>query len=128
MNYLVDSTVYIGWMRKGHNPIRILAPWLRSGVLVGCGVVRAEVLRGMVAKATKREMELLFEHIPDVPLTEEVWDEIAELAWELDRGGNVLPLTDLAIAACARRARATLVTHDGHFQKIPDLQIIGKLP
>ena len=54
MTYLVDSTVYIDWMRAGLNPVRMLAPWLRSGALAGCGIVRAEVLRGMVATASFR--------------------------------------------------------------------------
>ena len=128
MTYLVDSTVYIDWMRKGRNPIRILAPWLRAGALMGCGVVRAEVLRGMVSPAARREMELLFEHIPDASLAAGVWDEIAWQAWELDRAGHVLPLMDIAIAVCTRRARATLVTHDRHFQKVPDLKTIDALP
>ena len=128
MTYLVDSTAFIDWMRKGHNPIRILAPWLRSGALVGCGLVRAEVLRGMVSPPARREMELLFEHIPDVSFTTSLWSEIADLVWELDRAGEVLPLTDIAIASCARQAHATLVTRDRHFQKVPHLKIVDELP
>jgi predicted nucleic acid-binding protein len=128
MTYLLDSTVYIDWMRKGRNPIRVLAPWLRSGALVGCGVVRAEVLRGMVSPSARHEMKLLFEHIPDVPFSTSLWDTIADLAWELDRAGDVLPLTDIAIAVCARQVHATVVTHDRHFQKIPNLKIVNELP
>lgn len=128
MTYLVDATVLIDWMRKGRNPIRILAPWLRSGALVGCGVVRAEVLRGMVSPPARREMELLFGHVPDVSFTASLWDEVADLAWELDRAGHVLPLTDIAIAVCARQAHATIVTHDRHFQRVPDLRIVSELP
>jgi len=128
MNYLVDSTVLIDWMHGGRNPIRLLAPWLRQGALVGCGIVRAEVLRGLVSQPAKHEMELLFGHIPEVPFTADLWRETADLAWDLDRAGNVLPLTDLAIAVCARRARATLVTHDQHFHQIPDLLLLRELP
>jgi predicted nucleic acid-binding protein len=128
MTYLVDSTVFISWMRSGRNPIRILAPWLRTAALVGCGIVRAEVLRGMVAVPARREMTLLFDHIPDVPMTADGWSEVAELAWELDRGGQVLPLTDIAIAICARRAHATLVTQDRHFQTLPGIALLPDLP
>lgn len=128
MNYLVDSTVYIAWMRAGQNPIRRLAPWLRSGSVVGCGIVRAEVLRGVIAEPARREMALLFAHIPDVALTTDAWTETAELAWCMDRAGHVLPLPDLAIAVCARRAKATLVTRDRHFHRIPDLLMRTDLP
>ena len=128
MTYLVDSTAYIGWMRKGHNPIRILGPWIRAGALIGCGLVRAEVLRGMILPPARREMELLFEHIPDVPFSASLWNEIADLAWELDRAGHLLPLTDIAIAVCARQAHATVITHDKHFQRVPHLKIEEDLP
>jgi predicted nucleic acid-binding protein len=101
---------------------------MRSGAIAGCGIVRAEVLRGIVADAARREMKLLFAHIPDVAMTPDVWDTIADLAWQLDRAGRVLPLTDIAIAACARRAGATLITHDGHFAQIPALRILRDLP
>jgi predicted nucleic acid-binding protein len=128
MTCLIDSTVFIGWMRSGRNPIRILAPWLRAGALVGCGIVRAEVLRGMVTTPTRREMTLLFDHIPDIPLVADGWSDVADLTWELDRAGKVLPLTDVAIAICARRARATLITLDRHFQSVPDLALLSDLP
>ena len=128
MTYLVDSSVFIDWMRKGHNPIRILAPWLRANALVGCGIVRAEVLRGLVSPSARREMELLFSHISDVPLSAALWGETADLAWELDRAGEVLPLTDIAIAVCARHVHAGVVTHDRHFKKVPHLQTFDELP
>jgi predicted nucleic acid-binding protein len=128
MTCLVDSTVFISWMRSGRNPIRILAPWIHTGSLVGCGIVRAEVLRGMVALPARQEMTLLFDHIPDVPLAVDGWSDVAELAWELDRDGKVLPLTDVAIAICARRSHATLVTRDRHFQAIPGIALLSDLP
>ena len=128
MIYLVDATVYIDWMRSGRNPIRIVGPWIRAGSLVGCGIVRAEVLRGIRSETAQREISLLFTFIPDVPLTAEVWSEVSDLACELDRVGHVLPLTDLAIAICARRAQATVITRDKHFQSIPDLKVAAELP
>ncbi len=128
MTYLVDSTAFIDWMRKGRNPIRILGPWIRAGALVGCGMVRAEVLRGMISPPARREMELLFEHIPDVPFSAKLWDEIANLAWELDRAGDVLPLTDIAIAVCARQVHATVITYNKHFRKIPNLRLVSDFP
>lgn len=128
MTCLVDATVYIDWMRAGRNPIRILGHWLQSGGLAGCGIVRAEVLRGMRSDSARQEMESLFSFIPDVPMTEDAWTEVADLAWELDRAGHVLPLTDVAIAICARRAHAAIVTRDKHFQSIPGLTVLSDLP
>jgi predicted nucleic acid-binding protein len=49
------------------------------------------------------------------------------LAWELDREGEVLPLTDVAIAACAKRVGATVITTDLHFAKVPGLKVRAEL-
>ena len=44
------------------------------------------------------------------------WQETEDLAWRLDRTGNILPLTDLMIAVCAFQAGAELLTRDHHFK------------
>lgn len=119
---LVDSSLYIDWLRRRVEPHRRLEPWLRSGEVCGCGVVRAEVLRGVVDPAQKSRIEEFFELLPEVPCDAELWREAANLAWRLDRQGKVLPLTDIVIAACAFRAGATLISTDPHFGEIPDLR------
>ncbi len=88
-----------------------------------CGIIRAEVLRGMVSPPAKERMAMLFSLMHEVPLDGDLWTETAELAWLLGRQGIVLPLTDVAIAACSRRAGATLITTDRHFAMIPGLRI-----
>ena len=75
-----------------------------------------------------KEMNALFDAIREVPMTPAVWSRIAELAWQLDRKGVVLPLSDLVIGACVRFEKATLVTTDPHFRKIPDLEQCTALP
>ncbi len=52
-----------------------------------------------------------------------VWQETERLAYQLDRAGSVLPLTDIIIATCALHARATLLTNDAHFAMVPQLQV-----
>lgn len=66
---------------------------------------------------------MLFSLMHEVPLDGDLWTETAELAWLLGRQEIVLPLTDVAIAACSRRAGETLITTDRHFEMIPGLRI-----
>jgi len=115
---LIDSTKYISWMRSGQNPIRVLASELRSRSLVTCGIIRIEVLRGVIKLPVKNEMETLMTAIPEIPIDNGVISDAAQQAWELDRQGEVLPVTDLLIAACARRVGATIITEDPHFERI----------
>ncbi|HPF98619.1 MAG TPA: PIN domain-containing protein [Kiritimatiellia bacterium] len=118
---LVDSTVYIDWMRRGHSPVRMLAPYVQSGALASCGLIRAEVIRGVINPAVRSEMEEFFDLIPSVETTAAIWEAVANLAWKLDRKGRVLPLTDLAIAVCAQSIHAEIISHDRHFAGIPGI-------
>ena len=40
----------------------------------------------------------------------------------------VIPVPDLVIATCALQAKATLVTLDAHFSRIPGLKVCDRLP
>ena len=66
--------------------------------------------------------------MPSVTLSTELWSDVAETAWALDRKGAVLPLTDIAIGVCALNAGAEVVTVDAHFKRIPGLKIRRDLP
>jgi predicted nucleic acid-binding protein len=121
---LVDSNVFIDLMKDGKDPIRHLLEQFDSTDLVTCGVVRAEVLRGIKSVKAREKLNGFFSVMRFADLNSAAWDEVWNLAWQLDRRGRVLPLTDLAIAICALRSGAWVMTSDAHFDGIPELQII----
>jgi predicted nucleic acid-binding protein len=123
----IDSSIYIGWLRQKRSPARLLEGRVRGGEVITCGLVRAEVLRGVIAPAAKNDLSGFFDLMPEIPTTSAVWHQTAELAWQLDRKGFILPLSDLIIAACALSVEAVLITADGHFSKIPELKIRKEL-
>jgi predicted nucleic acid-binding protein len=125
---LVDSTKYISWMRAGLNPVTMLELPLRGGLVMSCGIVRIEVLRGMIKLEAKTQIETLFETIPEVPLGRSVIADATESAWAMDRKGRILPVTDLLIAACAKHIGATVITEDPHFAHIPGVKHLRNLP
>jgi predicted nucleic acid-binding protein len=125
---LVDSTVYIDLMRAGQDPVSTAAPWVETGQLLCCGIIRCEVLRGIIDPEIHARMKELFDIAMDVPLTLELWQKTAELAWNLDRNGVVIPLTDLAIASCALSRNADVVTTDSHFRRVPGLRTRAAIP
>ncbi len=124
---LVDSTKYISWMRQGRNPVSILAAVVTAGELINCGIIRIEVLRGVIKPKVKTELSQFFDLVPEILLSPALMREVTELAWTLDRQGQVLPTTDLIIATCVKRAGAELITEDSHFQKIPTLKVRAEL-
>lgn len=121
---LVDSAVYIGRLRGGHDIRQELMPWLANGMLYNCGLVRAEVLRGFRSPRLRAEMSAFFDIVPEVPTTARLWQQVAELAWSLDRTtGGHRPLTDILIARCALQVGAVLISPDHYFRDIPGLTV-----
>ncbi len=91
--------------------------------IVGCDLVRCEVLRGVIRPKAKIYLTEFFDLLVHVTMDRRAWRETEDLAWRLDRQGKVLPLTDIIIAACAFRAGAEVLTRDRHFELIPDLPL-----
>jgi predicted nucleic acid-binding protein len=119
---LVDSAIYIDRLRAGEDLPRLLLPQLKRGMLYNCGVVRAEVIRGVKNLRVKTELNDFFNIKPEVPTKARIWQKISELAWTLDRTvGGHRPLTELVIAQCAIHVGAVLVSPDAHFRDIPGL-------
>ncbi|MGE9267034.1 MAG: PIN domain-containing protein [Verrucomicrobiales bacterium] len=121
---LVDSNVFIDCLRAGQDPARELLARFELSDLVTCGVVKAEVLRGVRAPRVRDKLAEFFSVMRYVDSPLKIWDATWELAWQLDRRGRVLPLSDLAIATCARKAGAAVFTKDRHFDAIPELTVL----
>jgi len=124
---LMDSCAYIDLMRGGTDPRQVLAPLLRAGRLYNCGVVRAEVLRGMKIEKRYEQMAQFFDIVPEIPSDARLWREVSLLGWKLGRLGKWPPVTDLAIALSALRVRAVLVSTDALFREVPGLEVVSTL-
>ncbi|HAB18171.1 MAG TPA: PIN domain-containing protein [Verrucomicrobiota bacterium] len=124
---MVDSSVLIDLLRRGLDPALELRQRARTMDLATCGMVRLEVLRGIVRAKARDAMEGFFNVMCCASTDNRLWDEAAHLAWTLDRQGWTLPSTDLIIAVCARRIGAAVLTLDSHFFDIPDLPVMSSL-
>lgn len=125
---MIDSSVYIDWMRRRFEFMPEIARLHPVNPIFICGVIEAEVVRGILS-AKQRDRFLEFTSLLDKVETDEaVWKETGSLAWQLDRKGVTLPLSDLAIAACAKKVGATVVTIDSDFKKIPGIRLLNRLP
>ena len=124
---LADSSFYIAELRAGQDPLRSLALAAASRDLVVCGVVRCEVARGIIHPKVRSRFESVWDVMINVPTDNRLWQAVEQTAWDLDRKGVVLPLTDLIIAACAKRAEAVVLTLDKHFHDIPGVRVIDRL-
>lgn len=124
---LVDSCWYIRQARNGDDPLRILSFLAESRDIATCGVIKAEVGRGLrerkwVEKYAKAWSVMLY-----VDSNFKRWEETMELAWNLDRRGRILPLQDVHIAVCANHIGAVILTYDDHFQHIPGVDATDRI-
>lgn len=128
---LVDSSIYITLLQSKVDPLT----WLEersSGTydydFATCGIIWMEVLRGRSDPRLRDRFERFFQTSVFINATPATWERAARLAWELDRKGEVLPATDIAIAACALEHDVPVLTFDKHFLKIPGLTALSNLP
>lgn len=125
---LVDSNIYIDFIRRQEDIRQILRPWIQTGQLLSCGVIRVEVIRGILSSRIKDDLHDMFDVISEIQVDAKIWCDTTEMAWQLDRQGIVLPTTDLIIASCAVRTQSMIISNDAHFKKIPGLKLRTTLP
>jgi predicted nucleic acid-binding protein len=127
---LIDSSYYITLARNQVNPLARLHE-LRDYFdydFAICGIIWLEVLRGRSDPHVSRRYHSFFQTLIFLDLSPAAWERVAQLTWELDRKGVVLPATDLTIAACAMEHDVPLLTFDKHFDHIPGLMAVNSLP
>lgn len=124
---LVDSSYFITLHRQNQDPLAELERFRHDYDFAVNGVIWAEVVRGRSDPHVRRRYERAFGVARMLGLTPGGWRRVADLAWELDRRGDVIPLTDLIIAATAIEHRAAVLTFDRHFQRIPGVVAVSDL-
>ena len=126
-NVLVDSSFFIDRLRAGEDPFEVFAAHADDCDFLTCGVVMTEVLRGLKVKKAHTRFAELFGCMIYVPTANRIWERVATLAWELDRTGMTMQVTDLVIAACALDADAAVLTTDSDFTRVPGLRVLRRL-
>ena len=126
-NALVDRSFYIDRLRSGEDPLEELAAAADDWEILTCGVVKSQVLRGLKFKNANRRMTEAMDCMICLPTSTAVWDRVIRLAWELDRAGKFLQVTDLIIAASALEADAAVLTLHSDFRRVPGLHVVSAL-
>ncbi len=124
---LPDSSWYISEARAGRDPLLELAIHAEVRDVAVCGVVIAEVGRGLRHRQTLQRYRQVWANMVHVEATRDLWQQVTELAWHLDRRGTVLPLADIIIATSALQIDAVLLTRDRHFAVVPGLVMTDRV-
>lgn len=125
MNVLPDTSIWVEYLRAGtRGESRALDGLLERGEVLMCGPVLAEILAG-ADPGSRHDLWLALGALPWADLDREGWRQVGEVAGELRRRGEILPLTDVEIAVAAVRADAAVWTRDRDFDRLPP--VLGDL-
>jgi hypothetical protein len=119
--YLIDTSVWIHALvrRDPPTPIQLrLAELLRAGVAATVSLVRVELLRGARDAPRYRRIERILAPLASLPLTDEVYNDAAQLGFRLRRSGVTVPLVDLVVAATAIKNDSVVVHLDADYELI----------
>lgn len=125
---LIDSCIYIPLLRRGIDVTAEFSVLAVESDIVTCGVVRCEVTRGLKTQRARERLSAWFDVQIYVPTMHKVWARAEQIAWDTGKMGQMIPLTDAIIAACALESGSALLTRDRHFEWIDGLTVINNYP
>lgn len=91
---------------------------LEAGVACWCPVVRLELWNGANGERERKVLREFERLIPELPMTDAVWDVAFDSARRCRKAGVTVPATDLLIDACAIHHGAALEHADSDFARI----------
>jgi tRNA(fMet)-specific endonuclease VapC len=128
MPYLLDTNVWINYLKRPGSPIHTRLAALEPADVVTCSIVRSELLHG-AEKYGNRERRVAVVSQALAPFRSVPFDdadavEYARIRHSLESAGLVIGPYDLQIAAISVRHRFTLVTSNvGEFSRVAGLTV-----
>lgn len=122
---LVDTSIWIEYFRGRLPDAAAIEHGLGQGTVFVTGPIVAELLQGVRTKAEADKLRRCIDAIPYIECTLEDWLAAGGTAFTLRRKGITVPLTDLVIAAVARRIGAAVYSRDKHFALIGAVEVLG---
>ena len=120
---LIDTCIWATVFAKPESPEnRTVSELIEDDRVVVIGPVLAEVLVGFRRREQADWAASRLKNLGWIVVEWDDWREAATLGRQLGASGQRLPLTDLVIAAIARRHDLTVYTVDPHFDRFANLK------
>lgn len=128
MLFLLDTNVWITYLKDASSPIRTKLQGLPSSQVACCSILRGELMHGAQKYGNRdRRMKLVEKTL--APFVSYSYDDedaevYAQLRHTLEKAGNIIGPYDLQIAAIALRRQLTIVTGNvEEFSRVAGLTI-----
>ena len=128
MPYLLDTNVWIHYLKHPGSPIHAKLAALQPDDVVTCSIVRSELLHGAEKYGNRNRrvatVNQTLAPMRSVPFDDADAVEYARICHELETAGRVIGPYDLQIAAIRLRHGFTLVTSNvGEFSRVQGLAL-----
>lgn len=118
MTVLVDSSVWIDFLRNSGANNPELADAIRSGDAAICPVIWVEIWSGIKGRREELIFRQLTELCPNLDMDGETWRTAGSLGRLAKNSGINCPLADVLIVACAKRHGVRLMHRDKHIDTL----------
>jgi tRNA(fMet)-specific endonuclease VapC len=128
MRYIIDTNIITAIMKDKEKVKRRAQEAILMGdnIFIN-GISYYEIKRGLLAKDARKQLQffdLLCNEYDLILLDiQSIFDRAAEIYAELHQKGELIGDADILIASIADTRNFTLVSDDGHFDKIPGLRV-----
>lgn len=128
MAYLLDTNVWIIYLKMPGSPIRARLAAEGAKAVFSCSVVHGELMHGalkyQLVEKRRQVLETLLGPYASLPYDNDAAEKYAEIRHYLELRGEVIGPFDLQIAAIALTHDLTLVTHNtSEFARVPGLRL-----
>jgi tRNA(fMet)-specific endonuclease VapC len=120
----LDACVLIDLMKGRSGALKVVGRFSRLGI---SHVVLGELLLGSHKSGNIQESDKILNALEGITVlsgnavTAAIY---AELRFELEKAGLMIPQNDVWIAAVALQANVPLITRDEHFRRVPKLKLV----
>jgi len=123
MKIIVDTSIWIEYLKNKRN----IAPELDEGLLAGSiymvGPVISELLQGAKTEKDYQALSSTIDGVPFINAEYADWQLAGELSFKMKKKGLTIAITECLIAAIAINNGAVVYTLDRDFQSIPDVSL-----
>ena len=114
---LIDTSCWVHALRRNGDPAvrEQVRKAMEAGAAAWCPIVRLELWNGVGSERDRHNLRTLESVLPELPVTDAVWQAARELADRCRQAGRTAPVQDVLIAACARIHGVDVLHDDEHF-------------
>ena len=126
---VADTSFLIDLLRRDEGALSCYSEYERQGVaLFTTGITALELYKGAFLSGSSKnviKVRTILELFIMIPIDEHVYEVFGRLAANVSRNGTSIGDFDEVIAAITLCNGKEIITHDRHFERIPDIHVIS---